>query len=102
MITNEAIEKFVSTHGNRAGMVISALAQKSKFKEAIESDIGQELMADVLASMEEILPKIINEKATTQEKAEFRALRMIANKWQDRLAAYNREARKITNNTLKG
>lgn len=100
-ITNEQYEKFLRTHGNKAGQVISVLAQKAKFKEAIESDIGQELMSDVLSCMEEILPKIINEKATKQEKADFRALRMIANRWQDRLSSYNREAQKVMNNTTK-
>ena len=100
-ISNAQYEKFLGTHGNKAGMVISALAKKSKFKEAIESELGQELLSDVLACMEEILPKIINEKATTQEKAEFRALRMISNRWQDKLASYNREAQKVINNTTK-
>lgn len=100
MPNQDAINRFLETHGQRAVRVISVLAKRSKFKEAIESEVGRELMADVLSNMEDILDKIINETATDTEKADFRAYRGIANKWQDRLAAYNKAVLQIATNKI--
>ena len=101
MPNSDQIEKFLNTHGHKAAKIISVLAKRAKFKAAIETDIGQELLADALASMEELLDKIIMEKATTREKADFRALRIITGKWMDKIAAYNRAVFKVENNTTK-
>jgi len=101
MPSSQQIEKFLYTHREKAGKVISVLAKRSKFKTAIETEIGQELMLDALTCMEELLDKIIMEKATKEEKADFRALRKIMTKWQDKIAAYNKAVFKVENNTTK-
>jgi len=101
MPNSQQIEKFLETHRDKAAKVISVLAKRAKFKAAIETDIGQELMIDALSSMEELLDKIIMERATKEEKADFRALRKIMTKWQDKIAAYNKAVYKVENNTTK-
>lgn len=101
MPNSQQIEKFLETHRDKAAKVISVLAKRAKFKVAIETDIGQELMIDALSSMEELLDKIIMERATKEEKADFRALRKIMTKWQDKIAAYNKAVYKVENNTTK-
>ena len=101
MVNSQQLEKFLNTHGQKAAKVVSVLAKRSKFKTAVETDIGQELLIDALASMEELLESIIMEKATAKDKATFRALRMITTKWIDKIAAYNREVYKVENNTTK-
>ena len=101
MPNSTQIEKFLNTHRDRSAKIITVLAKRAKFKAAIETDIGQELMIDALSSMEEILEKIIMETATPKEKADFRALRMIMTKWQDKIAAYNKAVFKVENNTTK-
>jgi len=101
MPNSNQIEKFLNTHGQKAAKVITVLAKRAKFKTAIETDIGQELLIDSLTEMEDLLDKIINETATKIEKADFRSLRKITNRWIDRIARYNKAVYKIENNTTK-
>lgn len=97
----ETIDKFLATHGKAAARVVNALARHDKFKTAIETEVGQVLMADCLNRMEAILEKIITEDATPQELAEFRALREIADRWQDRLVAYTKAVKQIAENKIR-
>jgi hypothetical protein len=97
---NEVINKFLQTHGKDAARIVGILAKREKFKKAIETDVGSEIMSDALNRMEGILGKIIEESATPQELAEFRALRSIVDKWQDKLAEYSKAIHKIAANKL--
>jgi len=101
MPSSEQFERFIAAHGEKANRILTVMAKRAKFMEAIKTDIGQELLIDVAASMETLLDKIIMERATTQEKADFRALRMIMNKWTDKIRAYNRDIFMVENNTTK-
>lgn len=100
MPNQDAVDRFLTTHGERAKRVITVLAKQAKFKEAIESEVGQALMADVVESMESLLEKIINDTASPEEKAEFRAFRLIADKWQAKLSAYTRAVMQIATNKI--
>ena len=101
MPNSQQIEKFLQTHREKAAKVITVLAKRAKFKAAIETEVGQELLLDALASMEELLDKIIMERATKEDKADYRALRKIMTRWQDKIAAYNKALYKVENNTNK-
>lgn len=97
---NDVINKFLQTHGKQAARVVNILAKREKFKRAIETDIGGEIMVDALNRMEELLQKIIEETASPQELGEFRALRNIVNKWQDKLAEYSKAIKQIAENKI--
>lgn len=97
----DKLNKFVANHGERAGRIINILAKQAKFKKALETEVGQEIFSDVLISMESLLEKIIIETATKEEKADFRALRMIAERWQDKLADYNKTILQIAKEQTK-
>ena len=98
MSQKQVIDTFLKTHGKDAARIVNILAKRDKFKKALETDVGKEIMADALNRMEGILGKVIEESASPQELAEFRALRSIVDKWQDKLAEYSRAINQIANN----
>jgi len=97
---DEPVNRFLKTHGQKAARVVEILAKKEKFKAAIETDVGKEIMIDAINRMEELLEKVLDEKETPQEKAEFRALRGIVDKWQGKLADYSKALYQIANNKI--
>ncbi len=57
-----------------------------------------------LSEANRILNKEIDDEREAiekQEKAEFRALRKIITRWQDKISAYNKATYKIQTNTIK-
>jgi len=101
MPSYEQAQQFIATHGDKANRILTVMAKRAKFMEAINTPLGQEILKDVAVGMEELLDKIIQEKATVQEKAEFRAYRKIMNSWTDRIRAYNKNVYMVENNTTK-
>jgi len=65
------------------------------FQEAIKSEIGKELLRDVTNDMDLIIEKIINEKASDEELAEYRALRRIAFRWANRIIRFEEIKKQI-------
>lgn len=58
------------------------------FCEALASGIGQELLYDLMITMDHLLEKIIAEKADSAERAEYRVCRKMFNQWSTRLVNY--------------
>lgn len=84
-INQQVIENFIQKHGKKASQILSALGKSQPFIEAIQTNIGQELLKDALEMIQERLDKIINEEATELEKAEYRVLRTITTRWVDKI-----------------
>lgn len=73
----------------RQKQLIEYLAKNGKFVDATKTEIGQELLKDMLNGINALFPKVYNEKASAQELAEFRILRGMCDKWTTRIADYN-------------
>jgi len=87
-LSTESINRFLQTSGKKAARVLNTLGKNQAFMSAIESPVGQELMSDALIRMEGLLDKVIDETATPQEKAEFRALKGILLGWGTKINSY--------------
>jgi hypothetical protein len=68
--------------GAKAQKMINALSKTEGFVAAMSDKVGQEVLNDALVLSEQILDKIIDEDATKEEVAEFRALKKIIERWQ--------------------
>lgn len=81
--------------GPKGALFISQLSKQSKFANALATEIGTLLLKDAVDRSEFLLSKIIDEKATEQEKAEFRALKGILDRWADRVDVYLKNLEKV-------
>ncbi len=91
-IVKSKIESFLRKTGKRGAAVISVLGKNEQFINAISTPLGEELLRDVIVIMEEKLELIYNEKASTEDKADFRALKRISERWVGRI----NQQRKLT------
>lgn len=75
--------------GPKAQKMIKVLSKTHGFVAAFSNPVGQEVMLDAMQSSEAILDKIVEESATEEERAEFRALKKIIARWQKIWAIHN-------------
>ena len=94
-ITVAGIEKFLSVHGQRGAKTLSLAGKQRGFIEALSSDVGQEILKDVMVKMEILLENIIQEKSTNKERAEYRNLRDIFNRWAKKIMLFEEAKKKI-------
>ena len=95
-ITPADIEKFAEIHGKKkANFTLSQLSRKSKFYQAMQTDIGQELLRDVLVKCEKLLPKIIDRNATEEETIEYRIVSDIFSRWAGKIGDYQKLRNKV-------
>lgn len=94
-ITIETINKFRSIHGQSGAKTLSLAGKYLVFTEALSSEIGQEILRDVMIKMEILLEKIIEETASKKEHAEYRVLKDIFNRWAKKIAIFEEAQKKI-------
>jgi methionyl-tRNA synthetase len=89
-VDEKTIELYARANsGPKAQKMINVLSKTHGFISAFKDKVGQEVMLDALQRSEEILDKIVDETATPQERAEFRALKKIIARWQKIWAVHN-------------
>jgi len=94
-ITIENIERFLSVHGQRGTKTLSLMGKNQKIIDALSSNIGQQILHNVMIKMEKILPKIIQLKATDNEIIEYRILSELFNDWSNKIALFERARKEI-------
>ena len=88
-------EAFAKKEGRKSAQILSNLGKKKVFIDALSTELGQELLKDVLRMSESKLNKIINEDANTMDKAMFKVCKFLAHKWTDRVNSYNHGLQKF-------
>lgn len=82
-------ENLFNKKGEKQGnAILESIAKQNKFVKAFSSDIGQELLKDASARLEELFNKIVQETSTEVERAEFRAFKVILERWLKRIDIY--------------
>ena len=95
-VDEKTIELYARANGGlKAQKMINVLSKTHGFVSAFKDKVGQEVLLDALQRSEEILDKIVEEKATEEERAEFRALKKIISKWQKIWAVHNEALSKL-------
>lgn len=93
----EHIENLVKEIGaKRTSLFLSSLAKQSKLIEVLDTDFGKEIMNEAIERVDFLLRRIIDEKSTEEDRAEFRVLKTILNRWCDKILAYKAGIEKIT------
>lgn len=71
----EEIRKYLEKTGKRGAHTLSILGKLTGYVNAIQTEVGWELLKDDVARHDELFLKIYEEVANEKEKAEFRVLR---------------------------
>jgi len=82
------VTDFLKKRGTYGANLLSVLGKQKQFVDALNTEIGKELLKDAMALMEDRLTRIIEEKSTEAERAEYRALNKIISAWSARLSSY--------------
>jgi hypothetical protein len=91
-LSRHEVEQFILSYGrhrDEGRRLIEALQKKRPFVEAIQSEVGMELLKDLLVVMNKLLSQIIDNTATEDEKAEYRVCYNLLITWAERLQSYN-------------
>ena len=100
-VTVAEIEDFIKTFGvKRSNLVLSSLNKTHQFVRAMETPVGKEILSDILNTLNEKLELIITEKATEQDKAEFRVLYRLATQYSDKINNYIKNTERIKKKKL--
>ena len=76
LLTLEELERFLTKYRKKGQMMVSVLGEINKDLQSVfGTEIGESLLRSDMSRMDEILVKIVYEKATLAELAEFRFLR---------------------------
>lgn len=94
-LTQEDIDAYIAKTGSRAAEALSMLGKNADFSEAFRSKVGQALFSDAVEILHDLLQDIYNEKATDQQKAEFRAYKRIIERWTRRINAVDETIKTI-------
>lgn len=86
---NIKIDNFIKKNGKHADKILTILGKDTKFVNALNTPVGEELLKDMLAMMEDRLTKIVNEESTEADRAEYRVLKELSRKWIDRINRRN-------------
>lgn len=97
------VETFIRNVGiKNADRVLKVLSKHVAIYEAMNAPLGQILMKEVMDNIDQLLEKIIEEKASDQDKADFRAYKRIAESWANKILAYKEGITQIKETNNKG
>lgn len=83
--------------------LLTVLSELNKWKEAWESDVGKEILSDVVREHERLLLKIANPhiETTLADKCLYRVYYELIDKWTQRIAFYEDNLKKVTGGETK-
>lgn len=85
----EDIENLRNKFGQkRSAEIIKILGRQVGLMNALATEPGKQILSGALNRIGILLEKIINEDATEQERAEYRALRNIVSEWSGKINVY--------------
>jgi len=89
-VTAEQLADLLKRKGRFGAQTLSILGKHQPFVEAINSELGKQLLKDAIGLHESLLGKIATLTATPEETMEYMAIRKIIMKWSERIATYEK------------
>ena len=89
--TQQALASLAKKMGRtNASSLLSALGRDKQFINAIESSIGQELLADAMLEIENKISLYLAGQEKPEDRAELNAYTRITKRWQAKIERYNK------------
>ncbi len=96
MFNQEEIKEYVSKVPRGASATtMRNLERSTRFKDALDTEIGRLLFDDLILLLDEKFNLIVDDKATNQDKAVFKACSIIGDRWNKILKGYIATCNKI-------
>jgi len=95
-VTAEQLADYLKRKGRAGSQTLSVLGKYQPFIEAINSEIGQQILKDAIGLHESLLFKVADLTATPDETMEYKAIRKIILKWSERIATYDKALAELT------
>lgn len=83
----------------RANALLNALGKQEQFYNAIETEVGQELLKDLLEGIERRIELVIKEEDDEKTRAELRAYRELLDRWTTQIAKFRSNLKTFTEKT---
>ena len=83
-----------------ASSLLSVLGKNKQFLDALDTNVGQELLKDAVLAIEGKIQLILGEKDKPKDRAELQAYLSITEKWAGRLAEYNKDKERFNKNII--
>ena len=97
-VTVDQLEQFIKRYGRRASHTMSVLGKYDPFVQAIQTEVGQQLMKDDIDRHEYLLNKVYEEQANDSEFAEFRYLKRRLLTVAERITIWMEAMKSVKNN----
>lgn len=94
-VTAEQLAGYLRRKGKTGERTLSLLGYYRPFVDAINTEVGKEILKDAIRVHEELLSKIAEINATDAEKAEYQAIRKIILRWSERIAQYEKHLSEV-------
>jgi len=93
-VTAEQFAKLLSRKGGER--TLSVLGHFRPFADAINTEVGKELLQDAMTIHEHLLSKVADLSATPEETMEYKAIRKIIFAWSERISRYEKALAELT------
>ena len=95
VLTKEKLDYLKTRGGAAGGRTLRILGENLKFIDALNTEIGFELLKDLVERHESLLMKIGKVEATDEEKIEYKLCQHMINRWAGRIATYTETYQKV-------
>ncbi len=96
MFNQREIEEYYrNTPKGVAAVTMRNLERSTRFKEALDTEVGRLLFDDLILLLDEKFNLILDDKATEQDRAVFKACSIIGERWNKILKSYVVSCNKI-------
>jgi len=87
-VTAEQLANLLRRKGGQ--QTLSVLGHYQPFNDAINTEVGKQLLHDALTVHEQLLQKVADLTATPEETMEYKAIRKIIMQWSERISRYEK------------
>ena len=95
-ISIDDIEAFSKKHGAKpTKLLMAVLGKNHSFFHASQTEVGKELLKDLMNQMDNLMLKIVNDDATEEDKIGYRVRREIFTIWCEKINNYYKHAKKL-------
>ena len=94
----QRFDAFRASEGKKVEAILLSLSKKEAFVKALSTELGQELMRDLLRMYERKLELVIDGKASERDKEALVIFKCLAGLWADRINSYNHELETLRGN----
>ena len=92
--TFERLGSLLQTYARDSEVYKAKITGAQEIAKALSTEIGSAILDDALDRMAEISARVVNEKSSANERAEYRALRRITLDWAKKIGVLVVDARR--------